>query len=304
MRWKKLGHVYTANGDAAWAKSHAYLPTPILLDRDRIRVFVALLDAKNVGRPGYVDVAADDPRRVLDVSREPLLDLGRLGTFDENGVNPLSLVDRDGVLYLYYLGWQRGVSVRYYLFTGLAVSRDGGSTFQRVSEAPVLDRSNGELFIRSGTFVTCEDGLWKLWYAAGNRWIDVQGKQTPTYDLRYLESSDPARWGPVGAVCLEPAAPDEYGFGRPFVRRTADGYQMWLSVRTQSKGYRLGFAESADGRAWKRRGEIAGLDVSPEGWDSEMVCFPALIDVGGTTYLFYNGNGYGQTGFGVAVRED
>jgi hypothetical protein len=304
MRWRKLGHVYSATGDVAWARSHAYLPTPLLLDRNRIRVYTAFLDAESVGRVGYVDVAADDPRRVLDVSREPLLDVGRPGAFDENGVNPLSIVRKDGVLYLYYIGWQRGLSVRYYLFTGLATSRDNGSTFRRVSEAPVLDRSNGELFVRSGTFAMCDEGTWRMWYAAANRWIEVQGKPTPTYDLRSLESSDPARWGAAGEVCLEPIAPDEFGFGRPFVRRTAGGYQMWLSVRTRSRGYRLGFAESADGRAWRRRGEVAGLDVSPGGWDSDMVCFPALLDVADKTYMFYNGNGYGQTGFGVALRED
>jgi hypothetical protein len=295
--------VYTAASEVAWAHSHAFLPTPLLLDRHRIRVYVAFLDATSVGRLGYVDVAADDPRRVLGVSREPLLDVGRAGTFDESGVNPLSLVSREGLLYLYYVGWQRGVSVRYYLFTGLALSKDGGSTFRRISQSPVLDRSDGELFVRSGAFVIWEEGRWKMWYAGGSRWIDVHGKPTPAYDLRYLESPDPARWGPAGDVCLEPAAPDEFGFGRPCVRRSPDGYQMWMSVRSRSQGYRLGLAESTDGRIWRRRGQVTGLDVSPSGWDSEMVCFPALLDVGDRTYLFYNGNNYGQTGFGVAVRE-
>jgi hypothetical protein len=31
-----------------------------------------------------------------------------------------------------------------------------------------------------------------------------------------------------------------------------------------------------------------------------MVCYPAVVQVKGQTYLFYNGNNNGETGFGAA----
>src|SRR5262249_7708059 len=133
MRWEKLGRVYNAGGEG-WAASHAFLPTPLLLDERRIRVYVAFLDAERVGRIGYVGVGARDPRRVLGVWREPLLDVGRPGTFDDSGVNPVCLVEHAGRKYLYYIGWQLGVRVRYHLLAGLAVSDDGGERFRRCSE--------------------------------------------------------------------------------------------------------------------------------------------------------------------------
>jgi len=149
MDWRKLGRVYVADGDREWAASHAYCPTSIQLDEERIRVYVAFLDRDRVGRVGYVDVDAGDPTKVLDVSKDPVLDVGEAGMFDDNGVTPLS-ISRDGEeIRLYYAGWQLGVKVRYFLFLGLATSSDGGMSFQRRRRVPVLERSDSEPVVRS-----------------------------------------------------------------------------------------------------------------------------------------------------------
>jgi hypothetical protein len=100
------------------------------------------------------------------------------------------------------------------------------------------------------------------------------------------------------------ASDDEFGFGRPFVLDTGGLLRMWYSVRTFSKGYRIGYAESADGLHWDRQDERAGIDVSADGWDSQMICFPCIQTTSHGTYLFYNGNDYGETGFGVAIAEN
>jgi hypothetical protein len=301
MSWDKLGLVFVANGHAPWAHSHAFMPTPLLRPDGNIRLYAAFLDHQRVGRVGYVDVDGQDPRRVLAVSENPVLDVGEPGTFDDNGVTPVCLVHHDGLEYLYYVGWQLGVRARYFLFVGLAVSDDGGESFRRCSSAPILDRSDGELFVRTASHVMVEAGRWRMWYIGGSAWIDVRGKSVPSYTLRYLESPDGKTWGKSGRVCLDFASPDEYGFGRPFVLRRGGGYSMWYSIRSISKGYRLGYAESPDGLAWQRKDDEVGLDVSADGWDSQMICFSSLVSTQGATYLFYNGNNYGETGVGVAV---
>lgn len=300
--WEKLGRVYVAAGERPWAQTHAALPTATMLDDETIRVYVAFLDRDKVGRVGYVDVEARDPRRVLAVSQEPVLGVGAPGTFDDNGVNPLWLLPHEGRLYLYYVGWQLGVKVRYYLFVGLAASDDGGATFQRVSQTPLLDRSDGELFVRTAPCVRFDDGVWKMWYIGGDSWVEGRGKQLPRYGLRYLESDDPTRWGRQGRLVMDVRGGDEHGFGRPFVLREGDRHRMWYSVRTISGGYRLGYAESPDGLAWQRMDDEVGIAPSSSGWDSEMVCYSFLQPTRYGTYLFYNGNNYGETGFGVAVQ--
>ncbi|HWG41727.1 MAG TPA: hypothetical protein VN688_03000 [Gemmataceae bacterium] len=303
MMWDKLGLVYEAKGEQPWAQSHAFIPTPLVRDENTIRVYAAFLDKEKVGRIGYVDVDARDPRRVLDVSPQPVLDIGIAGTFDDNGVTPVCVFDHRGKTFLYYVGWQLGIRVRYYLFVGLAISTDGGASFQRYSRTPILDRSDGELFVRTAAHVLVEEGVWKMWYIGGSDWTEVRGKSVPSYTLRYLESADGHNWGKSGRVCLSFASEDEYGFGRPFVLRQDGIYRMWYSIRTISKGYRLGYAESPDGLAWQRMDDQIGIDVSPGGWDAEMMCFGAVVSVHDRTYLFYNGNNYGQSGFGVAVRK-
>jgi len=303
MRWNKLGRVFVAAGHAPWAHTHAYVPTPLLLPDGNIRVYVALLDRDRVGRVGHVDVRGDDPRRVLAVSREPVLDVGEPGTFDDNGATPTSVVEYGGKKYLYYVGWQLGVRVKYYLFTGMAVSEDGGDTFTRLKRTPVLERSDGELFVRTAAHVRCDEGRWRMWYVGGSAWVDVNGRSQPSYSVRYLESPDGLTWPAEGRVCLSFDAGQEFGLGRPYVTGQGGRYRMWYSIRSADKGYRLGYAESPDGIEWVRRDDRVGIDVSAAGWDSQMICFGAVLRSAGGTFLFYNGNNYGETGFGVAVLE-
>ena len=305
MKWRKLGLVYGPDGSLPWAVSHAMMPTPMPLNGDVLRVYVNFCDAKMVARPGFVDLHAHDPMRVLRVSREPLLDIGGPGCFDDNGVVFLSpVVVEPGVLFMYYVGFELGTKIRYRLLTGLAISEDGGETFRRVSRAPILDRSDQELYFRCAPYVLYEDGRFRMWYVAGSQWTSVAEKDVPVYDLRYTESADGVHWPSAGRVCLNVNDEDEHGFGRPWVVHDATGYRMFYSIRRRSLGaYRLGYAQSADGLAWDRRDASLGLDTSPSGWDSQATMYAAAVSAAGRTYVLYNGNDFGKQGFGAAVLE-
>jgi hypothetical protein len=54
---------------------------------------------------------------------------------------------------------------------------------------------------------------------------------------------------------------------------------------------------------WVRDDDRAGITVSDEGWDSEMVSYPHVFEMDGATYLAYLGNQVGKYGFGLAVLE-
>ncbi|WP_020069839.1 glycoside hydrolase family protein [Paraburkholderia caledonica] len=278
-------------------------PTPHRLDDDTIRVYLTCLDDKGRGRPGYVDVSSADPTKIVKVSTQPLLDIGEPGAFDDNGLMLLSLVPVDAdTVYMYYAGFELCVNVRYRIFTGLAISRDGGETFGRHSRAPILDRSDTERLFRCGNFAMKERGVFKLWYVAGSDWTEVHGKMMPVYNLRYQESADGVTWSDSGTLSMALTCDDEHGFGRPWVVKRDDGtYQMFYSIRRRSFGaYRLGYAESADGINWVRKDDEMGLDVSPDGIDSDAIMYSAVVSIGAKTYCFYNGNNFGEQGFCVA----
>lgn len=301
MRWEKQGLIYVPPGTSDWAVHYAFPPTPYRLSPDVLRIYLAFCDASTVGRLGYVDVDPRDPSHVLGVSERPLLDIGQPGAFDENGLLPTSIVEHDGRLYLYYVGYQLGHKLRYYQFQGLAISDDGGHSFRRAQRTPVIDRSDAELVNRTSAFVMRDGGQFKMWYVGGSDWIMARGKSLPVYNMRYLTSDDGIRWGPEGRVVLDFASDDEHAFGRPWVLKSDAGYRMFYSVRSHSKGYRLGYAESPDGVNWTRLDDQVGIDVSPEGWDSEMIQYSSVVTVEGRTLMFYNGNNCGQSGFGYAV---
>lgn len=303
MLWEKLGIVFKPDADMSWGSRRSMVPTPFLLDDNTIRVFVTLCDEDNVGRPGYVDVDARDPRKVLRVSRSPIMDVGSHGTFDEHGVVPSCVIRaKDGSLLMYYSGFERFDSVPYKIFTGLAISTDNGESFSRYQRTPILDRSDQETMFRCAGFVDASGDRCRMWYISGSSWQTVAGKQVPRYSLRYAESEDGVHWPAQGTISLDLTDKDEHGFGRPWISIDDEGkYHLFYSIRRISVGaYRLGYAKSDDGLNWTRLDSDMGLDVTPGSFDGNAISFTSIITVKGNTWCFYNGNGFGEDGFAVA----
>jgi hypothetical protein len=301
VKWEKRGLVYVPDGSMDWAQSHAFPPTPYLRDDGVLRIYVSSCDDGMVGRVGFVDVDPDEPSRIVRIADEPVLDIGAPGAFDENGVVPISIVRVDDRLFLYYIGFQLGATVRYYQFTGLAISTNGGDSFVRASRVPVLDRSDAELLTRGSPFVARDGDGFHMWYAAGSEWTVVGDRSLPVYNIRHAESDDGIHWPDEGKVAIDFADDDEHALGRPWVVEEGALSRMFYSVRTRSRGYRIGYAESSGGANWTRKDEAVGIDVSPTGWDSETICYASVFRRNGTTTMFYNGNDVGRTGFGYAV---
>lgn len=301
MKWHKGGLVYAPAGNLWWAKSYATIPTVDVLNDDIIRVYFAALDANQFGRIGYVDLDAKDPRHVIYETTEPVLDIGELGSFDDCGVNPSCVITVGPQKYLYYIGWQRAERVPYMLFCGLAIG--DGKSFQRYAHIPILDRSLQEPYTRSATTIIAESDSLRMWYVSALGWISLEKRLYPTYVIRHAQSTDGVHWNSEGNICIDFISDDEFGFGRPWVLKDGSLYKMWYSIRSRTLPYRLGYAESKDGLNWERKDNEIGLVRSDSGWDSEMVCYPCVVDINNKRYMFYNGNRHGSTGFGYAILE-
>lgn len=304
MRWRKRGLVYLPEGDSWWTKNrYAFNPTVETTADGGLRVYFASLDENDYGRIGFVELDADDPHKIRRQTKEPVLDTGVLGAFDDSGVNPSCAINVGGKKYLYYIGWQRCTRVPYMLFSGLAVSEDGVS-FSRHSRVPVFDRTEAEPFSRSAPCVLIENGVFRAWYWSCQHWSLEDGWVHYNNVIRYAESDDGLHWRSTEHICIAPEGPSDYTVGRPWVIRDGDVYRMWYSIRSRAKiSYRIGYAESADGLSWVRKDAEVGIEPSEEGWDSEMICHPCVVDVKGQRYMFYNGNHHGASGFGYAVLE-
>lgn len=299
--WTKKGLVFetSRHGVGGWMLHSALTPTPCRLSDDVIRVYAGFRDADGVSRIGYVDVRADNPSSIVNVSAEPVIDLGRDGCFDDNGMILGDIVDAPGGLHMFYVGFQRVAKAKFLAFTGLAVSDDGGNCFRRTQDTPILDRAHGRSTIGAVHSAMYENGRWRLWYAVGDDWETIDGRPFPRYHIRYAETTDLGRMPREDKVCLRSEG-SEYRIGRPRVYRLGGKYVMYFTRGNVTGEYFPGVAYSDDGVVWKRRDEALGLALSERGWDSRVICYPALIRQRDKWLMFYNGNDMGFDGFGVA----
>jgi len=300
MKWIKKGLIFQPSGNHTWSKSHASIPTPVLYD-DTIRVYYGSRDANGVSRIGFVDICAENPKRIINYSKEPVVNIGDPGTFDDNGVIPTCILSLDKkTKLLYYVGFEVCKKIPYRLLSGLAISEDNGNSFVKY-DGPILERSKMESFFRCAPFVIKDKNIFKLWYIAGNSWWNSNGKLLPVYKIHYLESKNGYSWKKEGNECISITESDVHGYGRPYVIKKKQHYFMFYSIRKKNVGYRLGYAESSNGITWERKDHSLGMDVSAKGWDSKEICYSSVINYKNKVYMFYNGNNFGESGFGYAV---
>jgi len=86
MKWMKKGRIFSPEGQHDWVTSHAMLPIADRIDGDLYRIYFSGRDRSNRSLIGYVEVDINNPKKILKLSTEPVLGLGALGSFDDNGV--------------------------------------------------------------------------------------------------------------------------------------------------------------------------------------------------------------------------
>ncbi|BAO87307.1 hypothetical protein [Caballeronia cordobensis] len=300
QRWQKIGRIYCPAREQDWLQTHAAVPIAEHLGGDLFKIYFSSRNARSESFTGYVVIDITAPNRILDVSSVPVLQPGGLGEFDDSGAMATWLTQYEGRNFLYYIGWNLGVTVPFRNSLGLAISPDG-EKFERYASGPILDRTVHEPHFVASCCVVPGQDKWRMWYLSCTDWRVINGRPEHRYHIKYAESADGITWNREGIVAIDYSDSAEYAISRPTVIRDKDCWRMWYSHR--GSAYRIGYAESADGVKWARLDAQSGIDVSKAGWDSEMIEYPFVFDHAGARYMLYNGNGYGKTGFGLAVLE-
>lgn len=303
--WKVLGTPFVPSGQGGWMNSHAQVPTPLYLD-GVLRVFFASRPEPGLSLTTYAELDSKDPSRVTHLCKKPILVPGPPGTFDQFGIMPSCAVVREGDVYLYYSGWARTQGVPYHNTTGLAISVDGGRSFTRAYQGPVMDRTYLEPFSATSPFVLQDDsGLWHIFYSSGTQWISMHDKFEHVYDMKHGISSDGVAWRRAGEVAIPQNDPLE-AVTRPWIYRHKGMFVMWYCVRGSSDfrkgsdGYRLHVAVSENLRDWRMIGHPGAL-TPPMNSQSTMQAYPSLVVVEDTVLFFTNESGFGAKGFVVSA---
>jgi hypothetical protein len=297
--WEKVGLIYH-NQQTDF--THAAVPIARLVREDIFEVLFSARDSGNRSVP--FSLLLDLPTlEVRDVRNKPVLLPGTPGEFDADGVMPTCLLSEGGLTYLYYIGWKRQPDVPFRNAIGLAVSKDNGKTFSKHSNGPILDRSIHDPAFVASCDILKDGDLYKMWYLSALKWSNHGDQWTAHYRIKSTISTNLLSWEGSGHVAIDFKDHSEYAISTPRVHKSeSGGFKMWYSHRgsAQNKTYRIGYAESGDGLTWTRKDDEVLLPPSPEGWDSEMVCYPFVFVHKGIHYMLYNGNGYGKSGFGLA----
>ncbi len=300
-KWIKLGRIFSAESNSEWMHSHASVPIGEHLYDNIFKIYFSTRDRQNRSYTAYVTIDITQPREILEVSAAPVLQPGAMGEFDDSGAMATWLTTQADKRYLYYIGWNLGVTVPFRNSVGLAQSCRG-APFTRLFPGPVVDRTATEPHFCASCCVLQDRELWRMWYLSCTGWELRRGLPEHRYHIKYAESSNGIDWKRDGAIAIDFKNEAEYAISRPSVIRDEECWRMWYSYR--GAAYRIGYAESSNGVNWQRLDDEVGIDVSSSGWDSEMIEYPFVFDHAGHRYMLYNGNGYGRTGFGLAVLED
>ena len=312
FRWKKLGKVFAPQDVTGrpWLSEFAQAPATLLVD-DVLRVYFSCRPAADaagqyVSYSAWVDLDRADLFNVRRVANRPILELGELGTFDEFGTYPVSVIREKDTVRAYYAGWTRCESVPFNVAIGAAISHDGGETFEKLGNGPVIGYTPDEPFVLSGPKVRRFAGQWQLFYIAGRKWKMVDGRAEPVYKIRMAISDDGIRWNKLNRDLIPSRVEEDEAQASPDVFFANGKYHMFFCYRYSShyrnkqNGYRIGYAHSTDLVNWVRDDEKAGIDVSDDGWDAEMVSYPHVFELDGKIFMVYLGDQVGRYGFGLA----
>jgi hypothetical protein len=312
MKWNKLGKIFDPtehelpNGCLEFAQS----PQALVL-ADRVRVYFSTRNRDQVGKYlshiAYVDFAKN-MREILDVAKHTVIELGGLGAFDEHGIFPMHVFDDGGRVLGFTTGFNRKISVGVDSSIGLAISKDGGRTFQKHGTGPIMAASLNEPFLIADSFVMSIRGIYYMWYIFGTKWKSSSETEPPdrVYKIACATSIDAINWQRDGKQIVADRLGEDECQALPTVFHRNDLYHMYFcfrpchGFREGRNSYRLGYAYSHDLISWTRDDSKAGIDLSQDGWDSQMQCYPHVFACDDRVYMLYNGNEFGRFGFGLA----
>lgn len=313
FKWRKLGRIFNPQDvqNLPWMKEFAQCTSALVFDK-YVRVYFSCRPCRDqegeyVSNTGFVDLDINNLFNILQVSQQPVLPLGDLGAFDSHGVYPTCTLRYQDQVWLYYAGWSRCKDVPFNTAIGLAISRDGGTTFQRLGTGPIVSSSLNEPFVISGPKVRRFNGQWQMYYLAGSKWILNNGRPEIVYKIRMACSNNGLDWDKINKNLIPDVLEENECQAGPDVFFKDNKYHMYFVYRyavdfrqNPNHGYRIGYATSDDMYTWVRDDTNVGIEYSTSGWDSTMQHYPHIFVLHNKHYMLYNGNEFGRWGFGLA----
>ena len=302
MRLRSFGLIFKKKHFPKWNKTHAWVPTPVILKKNICRVFYAGRDEKNLSKIGSFDINLSRPKKILNVSSSPVLSLGKIGYFDDCAVIPSQIFYFNKNYYLFYVGWTQGKTVADIASIGLAYTKNLNKKFKRTSEVPLIGKSRYDPIFTASCFCVKENNKLKLYYSSNTRWKVINKVPTPKYLIKEASSKNLFNWQFKNKKTFR-HKDKEIALTRPWIFKHENKEMMLYSygkMKNKKNNYRIGLAVK-NKSVWKRMDKKLKIYNSVDNFDNKTKEYASAINYAGKTYVFYNGNNYGEKGIGLAI---
>jgi len=289
--WNKHGIIYSAK--------KAQLP--VLEERNcSWRIYFTSRNKLNQNEGYFIDVEKGNPSNILAPAKQVLVP-GKPGSTDSAGVMPTCKFEDK----LYYIGWTIRKDVPYFNYCSVAKEKFNAKFKKR---GPILSPDLIDPGFSGTICVTKLNDTYMGYYLSCNNWLpDEEGNLQPSYSIRLATSDDGLNWNKSGIPTIKLRG-EEAGISSATVYKHKDIFHMWFSVRNSIEfrtnpehAYTIQHATSRDGYSWTR--DIKFGIVQELEFESIMCAYPVVIPYEDKLHMFYNGNGFGETGIAHATME-
>jgi len=289
--WNKHGIIYSAK--------KAQLP--VLEERNcSWRIYFTSRNKLNQNEGYFIDVEKGNPSNILAPAKQVLVP-GKPGSTDSAGVMPTCKFEDK----LYYIGWTIRKDVPYFNYCSVAKEKFNAKFKKR---GPILSPDLIDPGFSGTICITKLNDTYMGYYLSCNNWLpDEEGNLQPSYSIRLATSDDGLNWNKSGIPTIKLRG-EEAGISSATVYKHKDIFHMWFSVRNSIEfrtnpehAYTIQHATSRDGYSWTRDTKF-GIVQELE-FESIMCAYPVVIPYEDKLHMFYNGNGFGETGIAHATME-
>jgi hypothetical protein len=302
--WKKTGLTYSSKlSNPQWGQTHALVPTPVVIDSRTVAIYSSFIDSEFRGRIGRVDVTIiEGIPEVSKIYQEPILDLGKVGTFSQYGVGMGAFWPNKVGGDLYYVAFDRPKEVKFRAFTGKAVFEQKSGVYRHESSEPKFGPEMGGTTIVGLHDILEFDGLIHALISIGSGFEIINGKEFPQYQVHIASGPD------IDQLVINPtpiieATKPTYRIGRPRIKRILGGFEVLVTAGTIHGSYLPEAYYSSDLISWVRGPIDTFTKNSIDGFDDKHQCYLSRFELNDETWIVYNGNQMGIDGFGFAKGE-
>lgn len=301
--WQKKGCLYNPeeyNNDPKLL-THAANPLAVHLEKDIYRIFFSGRDYKNRSSVGAVDIDIVS-QEIIYKHKKPFFTFGEDNSFYHAGVSIGCTYSTNAKRYMLFMGWQTPHNKHWRGDIGRLIITENAE-LELENESPLISSDSIDPISLSYPWIEKDSsGLYHMWYGSTLSWQSTNNEMIHVFN--HATSQDGDIWLKTGQ-----AVPHIEGVAQAFSRPTVlpgenNTYEMWFSYRSGlGETYRIGYAKSITPEKWELDLPATGITISESGWDSEMIEYPFVFQHNNISYMLYNGNGFGKSGFGLAIRQ-